>query len=108
MSLTPKVRIPDTVKKGVVFTVKVMVKHPMETGRRIDAETGKPIPRFIIKKFVCEYNGKTVIKAEMFPAVAANPYFSFHLKGIESGIIKLTWTEDNEETTEASHNITVT
>ena len=108
MPLKPKVRIPDTVKKGEVFTVKVMVKHAMESGRRIDADSGNPVPRFIINKFVCRYNGEIAFAADMFPAVSANPYFAFHLRGTESGEIVMTWTEDNDETTEYRHGITVT
>ena len=43
--------------KGDVADVKVLMEHPMETGARMDADTGKPVPRHYIKEVVCKHNG---------------------------------------------------
>ena len=51
----------------------------METGLRKDHE-GNVIPRLIINKFVCRYNGVDVFIVDMHEAVAANPYFEFCLR----------------------------
>lgn len=107
MPMKPKVRVPKSVKKGEVFEIKAMVKHPMENGRRKDKKTGKTIPRMIINKMVCSYNGKQVFAIDLNTAVSANPYFSFFLKGTESGEITLTWTDDSGESATTKHKITV-
>ena len=58
----------------------------METGFRADAE-GKVLPRDIIRRFTCRYNGELVFSAELFPAVAANPYLAFRRVATESGTL---------------------
>ena len=103
----PKLRIPKTVKKDEVFSVKAMVKHPMHNGRRKDKITGKVIPRFIINKFICKYNGRQIFAADLYTSMSENPYFSFYLKGNESGVLTFTWIDDNGKSITADHNITV-
>lgn len=103
---TPRVKIPASAAKGEVFEVKTTIDHNMESGQRKDA-SGKPIPRQIINKFVCTYNGKEVFKSDWAPAISANPYLSFFLTATESGTIEMTWHDDNGEVYKASQNITV-
>jgi len=107
MAAKPNVRIPDKVKKGEIFAVKSMMKHPMQNGRRKDPETGKVIPRRIINKLTCTYNDRMAFTANLHTSMSANPYFIFYLKGTESGVLKLTWNDDNGETITAEHNLTV-
>ena len=40
----PRVKVPDTVKRGEPFEVKALVSHPMESGQRKDEKTGEKIP----------------------------------------------------------------
>ena len=101
-----RVRLPPNIKKGDVVEVKTLVTHPMESGQRKDAE-GKIIPRKILNKFVCAYNGKEVFRAELWPAISANPYISFFLVAGESGNLKFTWTDDDGSTIEHSEDIKV-
>ena len=103
-----RVKVPKKVKKGEIFQVKTLVSHKMETGRRKDKKTGEPIPRMIINKFVCAFNGKEVFSSDWHPAVSANPYMSFYLKATESGKLDMTWTEDNGKTTTKSAKVNVT
>ena len=103
----PRVSMPKTVKKDQVFPVKVMVKHPMENGRRKDKVSGEIIPRMIINKFVCAYNERQAFVADMHTSVSANPYFLFYLKGKESGEIKFTWSDDLGESVTVSRNLIV-
>ena len=42
---------------------------------------GQAIPRDIINSFVCTYNGEEVLRADLFPAIAANPFLSFFVVG---------------------------
>ena len=89
----PRVQVPSTATKGEIFQVKALISHEMETGLRHDTE-GKVIPRKIINKFVCSYNGVDVFAVDLHEAVAANPYFEFYLRATESGPIDFIWHED--------------
>ena len=71
----------------------MVIQHPMETGFRLDA--GRRVPRNAIHSLACRYNGETVFGAELFPAIAANPYLSFHLVAGESGTLEFEWAGDN-------------
>ncbi|MEK9753196.1 MAG: thiosulfate oxidation carrier complex protein SoxZ [Rhodospirillaceae bacterium] len=91
--IQPRVRIPSKLKPGEIFEVKTLVTHPMESGQRTDKDSGKKIPKDIIHKLRCVYNGKEVLVADWHPAVSANPFTSFHLKADKSGELVLTWTD---------------
>ena len=89
----PRVKIPKTAAAGEVVTIKTLISHNMESGQRKDKE-GKVIPRQIINKFTCEFNGKPVFSCDIEPAISANPYFEFTVKVMESGTFKFTWVDD--------------
>jgi sulfur-oxidizing protein SoxZ len=78
----------------------------MENGFRID-NTGKPIPRNIITSLICTYNGDEIFNATLYPAIAANPFITFHTVANESGTIVFKWIGDNGFEAEASAKITV-
>ena len=88
------INVPKTAKRGEVIEIRATIGHPMETGYRPD-DSGKVLPRNIIKKFTCRYNGEVVFSAEMFSAIAANPYLAFHTVATETGTLTLTWEGDN-------------
>ena len=91
----PRVKVPKSASKGEVITLKTLISHPMESGQRKDKKTGELIPRQIINKFTCEYNGQLVFSCDMEPAVSANPYMEFSAKVNESGTFKFTWVDDD-------------
>lgn len=88
------ISVPATAKKGQVIEIKALIQHVMETGFRPNS-VGVLIPRDIITGFKCTYNGAEIFACEMFPAMAANPYLSFHTVATESGTLEFTWTGDN-------------
>lgn len=88
------INAPKTAKRGEVIEIRATIGHSMETGYRPD-DSGKVMPRNIIKKFSCRYNGEVVFSAELFSAVSANPYLAFHTVATESGTLALTWEGDN-------------
>jgi len=91
------INVPATAKKGEVIEIKTMIAHVMETGYRIGV-TGKPIPRDIIDRFVCTYNGEEIFSAELFPAISANPFISFFTVATESGTLSFAWTDQHGQT----------
>lgn len=88
------IQLPSTVRRGEVFEVRVTIAHPMETGYRPGAD-GRVLPRDIIRRFSCRYDGETVFAAELAPAISANPYLSFHLLAADSGTLEFEWQGDN-------------
>ena len=100
------VNVPERARRGEVIEIKALVSHPMETGYR-RTQFGVPIPRDIIRRFVCTYNGTEVFRAELHPAIAANPFFAFTTVATESGAIGFHWTGDNGFSMTESAAITV-
>ncbi len=92
----PRVKVPKTASAGEVITIKTLISHKMESGQRKDKD-GNVIPRQIINKFTCEFNGQLVFGCDIDPAISANPYFEFTAKVNESGTFKFTWVDDNGE-----------
>ncbi|MBM3557067.1 MAG: thiosulfate oxidation carrier complex protein SoxZ [Alphaproteobacteria bacterium] len=100
------VNIPKTARKGEDFEVKVLLAHVMETGHRRD-DAGAPIPRHIIERFICTYLGAEVFRADLFPAIAANPYLAFFVTAETSGPVTLSWTDDRGTTVAETLDIVV-
>lgn len=87
---------PETAANGETVEVKVLISHPMETGFR-RTMGGAVIPRNIIHELRCEYDGHVVFRAELHPAISANPFFAFHLRARTSGDIRVIWTDEEGE-----------
>jgi sulfur-oxidizing protein SoxZ len=100
------INVPKTASRGEIVEVRAMVAHPMETGYRMGTN-GASIPRDIIRRFTCTYDGEEVFSADLFPAVSANPFIAFTLVATKSGTIEFAWTGDGGETQTASAGITV-
>jgi sulfur-oxidizing protein SoxZ len=88
------INVPPQAKRGEVIVIKTLISHQMETGFR-HTETGVPIPRDLITNFVASYNGEEIFSAQLFPAIAANPFITFHTIASDSGTIEFKWTGDN-------------
>ncbi len=89
-----KTRIPGSAAKGDIIEIKTAITHDMESGQR-KGKDGKVLPRKIINKFVCQYNGKEVFSCDWYPAVAANPFLSFFVRAEASGPVVLQWFDDD-------------
>lgn len=100
------VTVPKSAKRGELIEVKTLAAHAMETGFR-HTQTGERIARDIITRFVCTYNGVEIFRAELFPAMAANPLIAFTTVATESGTLEFRWTGDNGYSAAYSAQITV-
>ena len=98
--------VPAKARRGDIIEIKTLISHVMETGFRYDT-IGRRIPRDIITTFVCTYNGTEVFRAELHPAIAANPFISFFTRATESGVIAMTWTMDGDVTQTETAKIAV-
>jgi sulfur-oxidizing protein SoxZ len=88
------ITMPARAKRGEVIEIRALIAHPMETGFRTDID-GQRVPRSLIRRFACRYNGELVVSAELFPAIAANPYLAFFATAAETGTLAFTWEGDD-------------
>ena len=100
------IRMPSQAKRGEVIEIRTLASHKMETGFR-HTEGGALIPRDIVTLFVCRYNGVEIFRAELFPAIAANPFITFSTVATESGQLEFQWSGDNGYSVTESAKITV-
>ncbi len=102
----PRVKVPKSASAGETITIKTLISHKMESGRRKDKE-GNVIPRSIINRFTCDFEGQSVIDVTMEPAISTNPYFQFEAVVPSAGEFKFTWYDDDGSVYEKSKKIAV-
>ena len=83
---------------GEFVEVKMIVNHPMETGRKKD-DVGQLIAAHFIQVLTITLNGKTVFEAHMGTGIAKNPYLTFRLNGAKIGDkLNANWVDNLGET----------
>jgi sulfur-oxidizing protein SoxZ len=100
------INVPAKARRGDVIEIKTLMSHIMESGFRRTA-AGEIVPRDIITSFTCRYNGTEIFRADLFPAISANPFISFFTVAKESGKLEFEWVGDNGFASTASASITV-
>ena len=103
-NVKPRVKVPKTATAGAAITIKTLISHTMESGQRKDGD-GNVIPRSIINRFTCDFNGQNVIDVTLEPAISTNPYFEFEATVPEAGEFKFTWYDDDGDIYEESKSI---
>jgi sulfur-oxidizing protein SoxZ len=84
--------------KDDVTEVKMVINHPMETGRKKD-DFGQLIPAHFIRNLVVQLNGKPVFEAQFGTGIAKNPYLTFRIKGAKLGDkLETNWLDNLGET----------
>lgn len=101
------INAPASAKRGDLIEIRALIGHPMETGFR-SSDEGRRLPRDIITRFVCRYNGETVFAADLFPAISANPYLAFYVRANVSGTLSFNWEGDKGFTQTETHTLSVT
>ena len=91
---TVRIDAPATAKRGEIIEIRTLIQHVMETGFR-RTYLGVPLPRDIINRFVCTYDGVEICRAELHPSIAANPYLAFSTIATHSGTLVFDWSGDN-------------
>ncbi|MCB1741727.1 MAG: thiosulfate oxidation carrier complex protein SoxZ [Gammaproteobacteria bacterium] len=100
------IRAPSAASPGEIITIKVLIRHPMESGQRRD-RVGQPIPRNIINRFSARYDGEEVFAMDLFPGIAANPYLEFKTTATRTAELVCSWADDAGEQYSQSVTITV-
>ena len=100
------INVPPKAKRGDIVEIRTLTSHIMETGFR-HTSAGESVPRDIITSFTCRFNGNEIFRADLFPAIAANPFISFFTVATESGKFEFEWTGDQGFSETASASISV-
>lgn len=103
---SPRLKVPASVRRGEVFTVKSILAHPMESGLRKD-EHGLLIPRRIVRQVTVSLDGQELMRADWNPGISANPYWEFALKADHSGSLVMEWQDDDGSLYRAEAAVTV-
>jgi sulfur-oxidizing protein SoxZ len=90
----PRVKLPKSAAAGEVVTIRTIVSHPMESGQRRGPD-GALVPRKIVNRFTCDFEGARVIEVRLDPGVSMNPFFEFEARVDRSGVFTFAWEDDD-------------
>src|SRR5437763_684147 len=100
------INVPAKAKRGEIIEIKTLMSHIMETGYR-HTVSGEVVPRDIITGFICCFNGAEIFRADLFPALSANPFITCFTTVTESGKLEFEWIGDKGFSESASASMTV-
>ncbi len=88
-----------TKTRNNVTEVRAIIRHPMETGFRVDEESGELVPAHYIKLVTVKHNDQIILSCDWSRAVSKNPYLSFMFEGSSAGDkLTLNWLDTKNET----------
>ena len=85
--MAAKIKIKAVEKSGTV-TVKALIKHPMETGRRKD-QNGNLVPSHHITEIRVMVNRSEIMQGQWGTGIAKNPYMSLQYYGKKGDAVNL-------------------
>ena len=68
---------------GDIADVRVLMRHPMETGTRKTATS--VVPLHFIQSVIVQHNGRTVLDAQWSQAISRDPFLGVRVKGAKVG-----------------------
>lgn len=85
-------------QKGDSVQIKILMKHPMESGQRKD-KSGNKIPAYHITEVTITSGQTVLMNANFGPAVSKNPYLSLIVSGPQKGdILNIGWIDNKGKT----------
>ncbi len=83
--------------KGEITEVKILMSHPMESGRRKN-DIDEVVPAHFIQLVTVMLKCKTVLEAQWRTGISKNPYLTFRLTGAKTGdTVAVTWHDNKGE-----------
>jgi sulfur-oxidizing protein SoxZ len=80
--------------KGDITEIKVIMSHPMETGRKKD-DFGALIPAHFIQLVTATLNKKPVLEMQWGTGISKNPYLTFYISDAKLGDqVEVTWHDN--------------
>ena len=94
MSARALINVPKTAKRGAVIEIKTLISHVMETGYR-HSTTARRSRATSSRRSPANTTARRFSRRTLYPAIAANPFVTFHTVATESGTLAFTWEGDN-------------
>ncbi len=98
--------MPRKAKAGDVIPVKILIRHKMETGYRVDRK-GKRIPRDIVKRLIVRYGDAEIFAMDFTQGVAANPFIFFHTRAVATDDVVFEWQDSSGHVEAMRRKLTV-
>ncbi len=93
-----RIKLPPLASRGSVVTIKTQITHIMENGHRRDGN-GVLIPRAIIHRFTCDFEGENIVDLKMGPSISTNPFFEFDARlpndSPSNSLFEFKWYDDD-------------
>jgi sulfur-oxidizing protein SoxZ len=82
--------------QGDTADVRILMRHPMETGTRKTATS--VVPLHFIQSVIVQHNGRTVLDAQWSQAISRDPFLGVRVKGAKVGDkISVTWVDNKDD-----------
>jgi hypothetical protein len=103
-----QIRLPDTVRAGQAFDVRVRVNHATDPGLSFRNGTYvREAPEFFLKEMLVFVDDQKISEFRMSSAVSANPIICFPLRVTRSGILKVVFVNSEGHRAEATQPIRI-
>jgi predicted secreted protein len=103
-----QIRLPDTVRAGQAFDVRVRVNHATDPGLSFRNGTYvREAPEFFLKEMLVFVDDQKISEFRMSSAVSANPIIRFPLRVTRSGILKVVFVNSEGHRAEATQPIRI-
>ncbi|HEV8643140.1 MAG TPA: thiosulfate oxidation carrier protein SoxY [Methylomirabilota bacterium] len=105
----PRIRLPESIKAGVVVQVRAKVDHNSYTGLILKNGTYvREAPEFYVKQMLVFLDDHKISEFQMTSAVSANPLIRFSLKTMRSGTLRVVFVNNEGQRWEATQPLRVT
>lgn len=85
--------------KDGVAEIRILIRHPNDTGLQKNETTGQTIPAHYIQTVTVDVGGVRVVEGETHIALSRNPVFAFKVKAAKAGdLVRVTWQDNLGET----------
>lgn len=105
----PRMRLKRRIKENEIFKVKVRFDHPSFTGLGMvdenEEQFNRARPSTFIRNMLVYYGDDLVSRFRMSSAIADNPLFTFKLKAVKEGPVKVVFIDDQGERWETSEDV---
>ena len=94
------IRVRTQAADGAI-NVRVLIRHPMENGRR-EADGSFSVAPHHITALTCWYRDEVVLRTAWGPGVAKNPYVAFDFRAAAGGTLRIHWQDNRGDSDELS------
>lgn len=102
----PMIRMPSHATKGEIIEVRSLIMNPMTTGLQKN-KAGKIIPAHFIQTVAAVFNGKQLTAIDWSTAISANPFLAYKMRAESSGMLEMTWKDNQGGSWIATAKLTV-